>query len=191
MTADVETSGSFDGLLAAFHADRERAGVQYRALHDRLTKYFEWNGDADACGLADEVLDRVVRKIAAGEYIASPEGYAVGVARLMLLERRKEREREEEARRQFRWVHESAAEGEVAGAEIQHECLEKALAALSPTSREIILTYYSGGDGRDKIERRRQLAASLGTDLNALRVRAHRIRARLEAWVAQCVNAVS
>lgn len=185
--AGGSVSAPFENLLAALHPDRERAGLSYRALHQRLTKFFEWQGSGAAAELADEVLDRVERRIAAGERIVSPEAYAAGVARLLLLERKKELEREEEARKQFRWVTEQPAPEEaVADAERQHDCLEKALAALSPTSREIILTYYSG-DGREKIERRRRLAASLGSDLNALRVRAHRIRAQLEDWVAQCV----
>lgn len=193
MTAQIESRGrrrsaSFESLLAAFHSDRERAGAEYRALHHRLMKYFEWQGHEPAADLADEVIDRVQRKIAAGECIEKPEAYALGVARLRTLERRKELEREQEARRQFRWVSEQSARAEeVFDAERQHECLEKALAALSPTSREIILAYYAG-DGREKIERRRALAAALGTDLNALRVRAHRIRAQLEQWVACCIS---
>lgn len=193
MTAQIENRGRrssapFESLLAAFHADRERAGAEYRALHHRLMKYFEWQGQEPAADLADEVIDRIGRRIAQGERIEKPEAYALGVARMRILERKKELEREQEARKQFRWVSEQSPHAEEAfDAERQHECLERALAALSPTSREIILAYYSG-DGREKIERRRALAAALGTDLNALRVRAHRIRAQLEESVARCVS---
>jgi len=48
----------------------------------------------------------------------------------------------------------------------------------------LILRYYQG-EQRAKIENRRALAERLGLTINALRIRASRIRSRLEACVIE------
>jgi DNA-directed RNA polymerase specialized sigma24 family protein len=60
--------------------------------------------------------------------------------------------------------------------------LERCLETLSPGDRELILDYYRG-DQRAKIENRRRLASLLGVTMNALSIRACRIRDALENCV--------
>ena len=72
-------------------------------------------------------------------------------------------------------------------AKARGECLSRCLQALSEESRALIIEYYDDERGK-KIERRRRLAARLGIPLNALRIRAHRIRIGLEACVRECVG---
>src|SRR5262249_50033765 len=57
-------------------------------------------------------------------------------------------------------------------------CLEK----LPPADRDLIFEYYRG-EQRIKIENRQQLAARLGLTMNALSIRACRIRHRIENCV--------
>lgn len=180
----VSANPTFHQLLTFFDADHERAGARYRDLHRRLVKFFEWQGVPDAEDQADEVLDRLLRKIGEGEAIANVDAYALAIARCVLLEARKRLEREAEI---LRLVQPADAEEPQLGdddAERQQQCFDECLATLSPTNRTIILHYYTG-ERREKIEARRELAASLGIDLNALRVRAHRIRMQLEACLTQ------
>src|SRR5262249_58621256 len=67
------------------------------------------------------------------------------------------------------------------------DCLEQCLNQLENKERELILEYYQG-EKRTKIERRAHLATSLGLSLNALSIRACRIRNKLEDCVRKCCD---
>ncbi|MEM1181888.1 MAG: hypothetical protein AAGM22_26315, partial [Acidobacteriota bacterium] len=60
--------------------------------------------------------------------------------------------------------------------------LERGLEELSAEERSLILRYY-GGEPRERISERRRLAEDLGIRANHLRIRAFRIRAKLEGWI--------
>ncbi len=62
------------------------------------------------------------------------------------------------------------------------EYLEHCLEKLAVGDRDLILGYYRG-ELREKIEQRRELAERLGLTINALSIRACRIRDRLEDCV--------
>jgi DNA-directed RNA polymerase specialized sigma24 family protein len=187
------SSPAFEQLLAALDPDRERAGREYRELHHRLVKFFEWQCTRRPDEQADRVIDRMTQKIEQGERVGNLRAYAYGVAKLLLRETWKEAAREDTARAQILRMVRSAegdlvmhpAEDDESGRE--QACLEKCLASLPAKNREIILGYYSD-DQSGRIRARRELAAQLGTDLNALRVRAHRIRTQLEDCVSKCVS---
>jgi DNA-directed RNA polymerase specialized sigma24 family protein len=66
-------------------------------------------------------------------------------------------------------------------------CLERCLGKLPIQSQNLILKYYHD-EKRAKIDRRKQLAEALGIPVNALRIRAHRIRTTLENCVRGCVT---
>ena len=185
-------SPAFEQLLAALDPDPERAGVEYRDLHHRLVKFFEWQCSRWPDEQADRVIDRVLRKIAQGETIENLRAYARGVAKMLLREGWKQTAREDTARAQLLRVVRSA-EADIVRHPADHEearpeqhCMEKCLGSLTEKNRDIILSYYTDESGR--IEGRRELAARLGADLNALRVRAHRIRTQLEDCVWKCVE---
>jgi hypothetical protein len=65
------------------------------------------------------------------------------------------------------------------------DCLERCLGTLPLADRELILEYYQG-EQRAKIEHRSRLAAGAGLTMNALSIRACRIRNRLETCVDAC-----
>jgi DNA-directed RNA polymerase specialized sigma24 family protein len=71
--------------------------------------------------------------------------------------------------------------------EAEFECLEECMSHLLPKNREMILEYY-GEEKHAKIEHRRQLALRFGLDMNALRIRLHRIRSSVGDCVRECVN---
>jgi DNA-directed RNA polymerase specialized sigma24 family protein len=65
------------------------------------------------------------------------------------------------------------------------ECLDRCLSKLKPEQRELAIEYYRDAK-RERIERRRALAERLHITMNALGVRACRIRNALETCVDAC-----
>jgi DNA-directed RNA polymerase specialized sigma24 family protein len=173
----------FDFLLTWLGADdRERGALKYEQIRRRLIKFFTCNGRPDADVLADITFDRVALKApeVAPSYVGDPVLYFYAVAKKVLLEALRKRPpayappppptpaQSEEVERDY-------------------ACLERCMDELTPANRELILEYYRS-DKRAKIERRRELAEGLGIAQNALRIRAHRIRASLERCVQGCVE---
>ena len=189
----VLTAEAFERLLRLLDADRESAGAKYELARRRLTEFFEARGSHSPCDHADETLNRAARKLAEGERVGDINKYLYGVARLLLLEWGRSRERnvialervappaapsteemeEEERRRE--------------GRERRFECFERCLKKLPPESRAFIVTYYKEEKG-SKIEGRRRQAETLGVSPNALRLRAARIRLTLERCVGECLG---
>jgi DNA-directed RNA polymerase specialized sigma24 family protein len=105
------------------------------------------------------------------------------MARLVWLEAVKEQERSRSALEDLR-----ASSQHPPPTDSQRiECFELCLEGLLPENRALILDYYQG-EKSGKIGLRKQLAEKLGTPLNALRIRAHRIRMQLEKCVGECLK---
>ncbi len=173
---------SFDQFLAILDSDREIAGEKYEALRHRIVKFFEWRACATPEDLADQTIDRLVRKVSAGEDVRDHVNYAYGVARFVYLENRKLANRVEAISEDVPST--SSPEGE---ADDRMSCLELCLNKLPETSRRIILGYYRE-ERQAKIDHRKKLADELRISANALRIKALRIRAKLEECVLKCVN---
>lgn len=175
----VLTQEAFDRLLLWLDLDRNEAGKKYEIIRSRLIKIFTCRGCHEADELADETINRVTLKVEAirESYVGDPALYFYGVAQKVHLEylRRKPPPK----------VAPPAASSEED--EQEYECLEKCIQQLSQQQRELVLEYYQE-DKRAKIERRKQLAQKMGIALNALRIRAHRIRATLEQCVQNCME---
>jgi DNA-directed RNA polymerase specialized sigma24 family protein len=71
--------------------------------------------------------------------------------------------------------------------EKEYACLEKCMQNLTPGNRVLVLQYYQE-EKRAKIDQRKKLADRLGIALNALRIRACRIRSSLQQCVQTCIN---
>ena len=179
------TQDAFDRLLVAFGGDRESAGQKYLEIRNNLTRFFEWRGCSFPEDHADETINRMAKRVAEGEEILNHSGYAIGVARLLLLEINKGRQREQSA------LAEMGAMPDVYVKEDDDEsrlnCLRNCLQTLSPDNRELILQYYQGEKG-EKIENRKKLLDRLGIPVNTLRMRALRLREKLQSCVEECVG---
>jgi DNA-directed RNA polymerase specialized sigma24 family protein len=68
-----------------------------------------------------------------------------------------------------------------------YACLDKCVAKLTPHAREIIEQYYAA-DRRAKINLRKRIAAAFGISNSNLRLRALRIRTKLQTCIEQCVS---
>jgi|SRR6185295_3912068 len=181
----ILTQAAFERLLACLDTDREAAGQKYVEIRGNLTRFFEWRGCAFPEDHADETINRVARRVSEGEEIRNPGGYFLGVGRLVLLEVYKEREKQQQALGEL--AYSSTESHDIEDLEPRAECLKRCLEGHTPDNRELILHYYQGEKGA-KIENRRKLAEKLKTPLNTLRMRALRLRERLQVCVADCLK---
>jgi len=179
------TQEAFDQLLVAFGGDRESAGQKYLEIRNNLTRFFEWRGCAFPDDHADETINRMAKRVAAGEEILNHSGYAMGVARMLLLEINKGRQREQSALAEIATAPDVYDPG--ADDEDRLNCLRNCLQTLSQDNRELILQYYQGEKG-EKIGNRKKLIERLGIPVNTLRMRALRLRERLQSCVEECLN---
>src|SRR5215470_11269392 len=179
------TQDAFDKLLVAFGGDRESAGQKYLEIRNNLTRFFEWRGCAFPEDHADETINRMAKRVAEGEEILNHSGYAMGVARMLLLEINKGRQREQSALAEIGAAPDAYVEAN--DDESRLDCLRNCLQTLSPDNRELILQYYQGEKG-EKIDNRKKLIERLGIPVNTLRMRALRLRERLQSCVEECLN---
>ena len=175
-------------FLVGLDPDYARAGEKYENLRLTLMKFFDWRGAYFPEELADETINRVIRKLDEGETIRDLPTYCHGVARLVLLEKLKGPDNK---RADFETLPPAALvapePSEREDVDEKQDCFERCLKELPAESRQLILQYYSD-EKREKIDRRLSMAERLGIPLNALRSRAQRIRNRLEECVNGCMN---
>ncbi len=187
------TPEAFERLLSSFDSDRERAGQKYENTRRKLLEFFEARGSHTPDEHADETINRVARKIAAGEAIENINNYCYGVARLVWMEAARGRNKEPVA------LNDDHAHHAVSGGDEEEreslrreqerrlECFEECLRKLPDETRAFIIEYYREEKGL-KIEGRKQQAARLNTTLNALRLRASRLRRELAACIKSCLS---
>ena len=185
------TPEAFDRLLHWLDPDRQQAGEKYERIRSKLIMFFEWKGVRDPQTPADETFNRVARKLLEGEMIRTPDPYkyCCGVAHRVAYETWR-RAKEDPLDENRAWV--SAAPTPEADAEDREAaraaCLNECLGRLSSDSQALILEYYQTEGGRHMAQRQ-ALAERRRLHANALRVRAFRLRARLEDCVAECLRA--
>ncbi len=182
------TAAAFDELLMSLDASsRERAGEKYLLLRRNLVRFFEGRGFSETENAADEVCNRLARKLETGETIDNVNQYAYGVARLLVLELYKERAREQRALNELPKNEMFQDESDDDESELRLSGLNQCLNDLPADNRELILIYYRG-DGREKIANRQRLAEKLGIPQNALRSRAVRLREKLKISLTRNLN---
>lgn len=186
----VITQQAFDELLNWLDADRDSAGSKYEKIRVRLIKIFACRGCCEADDLADETINRVTAKLGeiAESYSGDPALYFYGVAQKVHLEYLRKKPPVQEAAQgrepggQTAWPAQP-----VEDVEQEYACLEKCMDRLPPENRRLVLEYYQE-EKRAKIDHRKMLADQLGIAVNALRIRAHRIRLQLQQCVESCLD---
>jgi DNA-directed RNA polymerase specialized sigma24 family protein len=170
---------SFELLLKQLHPDRDEAARRYVSLYDKLVRYFEWRGSNMSGLYADETMDRIARRIEQGATITNFQGFMFGVARRVVIEALKEREKEQKL---LNHLSQSEPCHPCSHREYLMARIDASLLMIPPTGRRLLIAYYSTGDDKN-MKLRRELAQREGISLNALRVRVHRLRAMLETYV--------
>ncbi len=186
----------FQGLLSWFDQGTNSNGQTYLEIRRRLVAYFDRKNCPAPDELADETLNRVARRLEEEGAIETESSakYCYTVARFVFMEQLRSMQKENvllaDLRRHTPANNLAALEvdDKKESKEKMLNCLEQCANKLEPSSRRIILRYYVGKE-RVKIGNRRALAASLEISMNALSIRACRIREKLEACIRQCVGA--
>lgn len=185
----------FHRLLGWLDEGADSGGQQYLEMRRRLVAYFDRKNCQAPDELADDVLNRVARRLDEEGTIESetPAKYCYIVARFVFMEHlRRARKTTALLENVHRQLPDGSAAGraddESASREKTLKCLERCAGRLDPGTRGLIIRYYIGKE-RAKIENRRALAASLGITMNALSIRACRIREKLGECVRRCVAA--
>lgn len=184
---------AFHGFLRWLDNGVESEGRSYLEMRARLVAYFDRKNCLNADELADNTLSRVSRRLSEEGSIEceTPAKYCYIVARYVFLEHTRKR-RESELPIDDVLSNETGATALAENEEREEKekmfgCLEKCIEKLKSEDRNTVIRYYYGQE-RVKIENRRSLADDLGISLNALRIRACRIRDRLEECVGKCAN---
>ena len=169
----------FDRLLNWLDADRDRAGLLYERIRWRLLTILASRGCTLAEELADETIDRVARRLADIEqiYVGDKAIYFLGVMNNV---------HHEYLRRPAVPRLIDAADN-IETREAIHVCLDNCLESLAPYSRQLIERYYAA-DKKAKIDLRKVIARELGIKPATLRLRALRIREKLQDCIERCMN---
>ena len=184
---------AFRTLLRWLDEGVDSNGEKYIETRRRLVKYFDRKNCRSPDELADETLNRVARRLGEEGSIsgASPAHYCYIVARFVFLEYHRRPSRGEISldglANPIGLPSHSASNSPelVPDTEQREGCLESCLEKLKPDQRQLILEYYRG-EQRTKIRNRQELASKLGVTMNALSIRACRIRDGLEECLRKC-----
>lgn len=174
------TKEQFTQLLAWLDADLVRASEKYETIRRRLITIFLNRQCHEAEDLADETINRVAKKVSGlkNRYVGDPALYFYGVAKKVLLEHLRKR------RKVLQSPPPIASRSEL---EPHLKCLDECLEKLMPASRELILRYYHD-QKQAKISSHKEMGEMLRLKAGALRARTHRIRAKLEKCVLECLE---
>lgn len=191
------TQEALDKLLAWLDPNRQAAGARLENIRRKLMKFFECQGCLSPAECTDATIDRVAKTIEQSVEIrtSEPALYFHGVARNVLKEYWRQPERKWatfETLLPSQHPGEDPVELEAQAienrtVEQRYHCLQGCAQELPPVYRELIVQYYHA-TGRTKIENRDRLAREMKVTVNALRIRAHRIRAELETCVEKCLQ---
>lgn len=185
--ADLTAEG-FEKLLQRLDADPARAAERYEELRLKLVKFYVWRGCAEASAdeLADETINRLAVKLEEGVEIESLGAYACQISRFVWLEFSRKRKEDNFGDD----LPEQAVEPETADEPDERlKCLRKCLAEIANDARdrEVIIGYYDRETGEKQKEARKSLAEKFGLKMNALKVKACRLRVKLEKCINKCV----
>jgi len=189
--------GTFRQLLQWLDEGYDSNGTTYLDMRRKLVDYFDRKNCTAPDALADETLNRVARRLEeeGGITDTTPARYCYITARYVYLESRRSLDARTVPLREGPDAAAPSRLGQVSwiaqpdNREVRHRCLDRCLERLRPSERTLIIEYYRGYQ-REKIENRRDLADRLGMNINALSIRAYRLRGQLKECVSKCCGRV-
>lgn len=165
------TASSFDLLLSKLGDKPSEAGLRYERLRGRLIFFFLRRLLPGPEDLADETIDRLVRRLTEGEEISSIEAYSLGIARFVAQEQTTLIVREITPSKKFWeniWAPDLTKDDEALDHSLRLDAMEQCLALLPPPDIQLLRDYYLV-EGGSKIEARRLLAERNAITSGALR----------------------
>jgi DNA-directed RNA polymerase specialized sigma24 family protein len=178
------TPAAFAVLLDALGGTAESAGARYERLRANLIFFFSRRVLTFPEDLADEVLDRLTKRLADGEKIVSMEAFALGIARYVAQEQSGRKDRTVTVDGKF-WdnipanLTTSSDEEEIRRLE---DCLDRI-----PAAEATLLRRYYLSASENQIAARAALASDLGISSTTLRQRVFLARQRLRACLQEMI----
>ena len=191
------TQEALDAMLDRLDPDQDTAGIKYEEIRRALIRYLRFGGSLIPEEHADEAINICADRIYHDKPFdaANPKAHFFAVARNILRDYRKNRGRRplslEELPRVKEPSHDPDEEklrlSEREESDRRTECLNRCLSELRDDERELIRRYYLEEKAL-KTKRRREMAGETGRSINALRVKAHRVRKKLERCCGECMK---
>ncbi len=181
------TKENFDRLLDWLSDDRGEAGVRFEKIRDGLIRFFRIKGCHEPETLADETMNRVIRRINGLDLTtnARPATIFYGFASNVFLEYcRSEKKRTLQLSEEFEVESPTVP---VATTDVAVECLRECLSNLNNLDGDLIIEYYSQ-ERQSKINMRRQLAVQYDMTIGTLHTRIHRIKRILRPCLEECTR---
>jgi DNA-directed RNA polymerase specialized sigma24 family protein len=172
------TAENFAALLAALGDTPQERGTQYEALRSKLGFFFSRRSLQLPEDLADEVLDRLARRIAEGVEISSVQAFALGIARYVAQEQSAEQSHLLVFDEQL-W-HNIPAHLATQNEEEEIDRMERCLKKLPRAEARLLEGYYLA-PADNPMQARKDLANDLGISANTLRQRVFLARQSLRA----------
>jgi len=184
-------SNRLKNFIEALDPDPEKAGERLIVLREKLAKLAVWRGCAESAidEIVDITIDRIMAKSSGGVEIENLNAYASQVLRFVVLEHGR-KNKEDAAGDDLPEIAVQPVFETGDQPEVRLGCLQKCLFTdvTNENDRRLILEYYQLSDGEKLSENRRQLARRLGVTTLNLKVKACRIRDRLERCIGRCVE---
>jgi DNA-directed RNA polymerase specialized sigma24 family protein len=159
----------------------EREGLR---LWNSLIRFLRWSRAKDVEDVASESFLRLLQNLRAGEEIGNLKAYLRQIARNVLQEQHRQRQRESALAQNPLVVLSSASTQE---AEALSRCLYHCKkTCLSRQEIALIEAYYGPAK---KVARRRKLAAMMSLSANGLCIQAFRLRRKLADCMKRCEEA--
>ena len=184
------TTSSFQLLLDRLDNDP----VKYEELRLRIGHLLRWRGCSDSYvdDLVDLTFDRVAIKLSAGEQVGNINAFSAAVARFIWLEHSRKNKTDAVGDDLPETPVEPEQPDFLNDADTRLRCLRRCVATkFSDEDRRLVVDYYDTEAGEKAKSARKRLAESLGMTLNALKVRACRLRMKLERCINDCVANVT
>jgi RNA polymerase sigma factor (sigma-70 family) len=176
----------WDRFYQWLNPDPDLAASEYKRLRRLLISFFKGRYCADAEGLADQTIERVVQLLPkyGNELPSHPPRFCYGVARYIY----KEYLRNEVSRNTGELPISSPAAYDSELAEEKEDldrCLRNCLRELDNQKREMFIRYYLV-NSEEKSVLHQAMAEQMGVTITALRLQILRVKEKLRACISDC-----
>lgn len=173
----------FDKFLRWLSQDPEIAAKEYERIRKKVVRFFIHKGRRDPDTLFDITVDRVVKIVDRGAQYSSPLALSIGVA--INIDREKRKKPDPEQLDDYIDPPAPEPDDDKVLLEQRLRCMEQCLDELPKDDRYLMIKYHEG-EGRERINSRKQLADEHGGS-NPLRIKVFRLRASLRTCVNGCL----
>ncbi|MFN0112857.1 MAG: hypothetical protein ACKVZH_28690 [Blastocatellia bacterium] len=183
----VLTKEEFDCFLEWLGEGRDKAAAEYESIRRRLVIFFNCRGCRDPESLADEAINRVIRKLPtfADSYTGDKAKIFYGFAKFVYLEYLNESSNHEDSLMEFlRRMNQPETDDEQ-----QHiyQCLSHCLQKQPEDKQKMFIAYYLV-ERNEKVEHHQKLAREFDLSIGALRKKMFDLKNKLFDCVKNCLK---